>query len=206
MYTRYFMVIDGPVWDAFLRLRTERIAAEKVMLKFMKTIGASTCYGRDSKSYAFSFKKEKLDEVRKSPLWTKHARIPKAFYPSKKNKNAKELRDAFALLPPFPSLNAALESVGLYPGFPALIENSCSYSPWIRFYSLSSGVIIIGVPWRDMPKKDMDAYKREHAAGTHSSGTHEYLSWMPHESLKEMKEWEALKLIDDIGNEKGETK
>lgn len=202
MEHRYFRVTDGPVWDRFIELRNERIKAEKAVKAFLKSIGADNCYGRDPASYAFSFPPEKRDWIRTTKLWVAHPRIGGAYYPSKKFSGAKDLRDQVKALPRFPDLNEALEKVGLHHGFPALIEGRHGHSPWIRFYSIDDHVIIISVPWRELPKKEMERYKRQHAAGTWSSAEHEYLLWEPAESLHEMKEWEALKLIDDLTPEK----
>lgn len=198
MEHRYFRVSDGPVWDRFLALRTERIAAEKVVRAFIKSIGADNCYGRDPNSYAFSFPKEKREAIRKSAMWVAHPRIGGAYYPSKRLAAARELREQVKALPPFPDINEALREVGLYHGFPALIEGNHGHSPWIRFFSVDDRIIVIAVPWRLVNPKDMAKYQRERKAGKHMSAEMDYLAWEPAESLHEMKEWEALKLIDDL--------
>lgn len=202
MEHRYFRVKDGPVWNRFLALRDERIRVEKVMRKFLKLIGADNCYGRDPSNYAFSFPKAMHTEIKKSALWTEHKQINGAYYPSKKNKNAKALRDSVAELPRLPNLNEALSEVELYHGFPALLEGNHGHSPWIRFYSVDDQVLLIAVPWRNVDPKEMAKYQRERKAGKSMNATLDYLSWVPHESLHEMKEWEALKLIDELTPEK----
>lgn len=195
---RFFKVTDGPVWDAFVALRKERIAAEKIVKAFIVEIGADNCYGNDGSNYAFSFPSAKRDAIKRSQLWTAHPRIGGAYYPSKRNKNAAELREKVKALPCFPKLDEALKTVGLWPGFPSLLEGRTGYSPFIRFYSLDDHVLIVSIPWREKSKKEMDDYVRRQKKGEWSSAEHEYLLWVPPQSLHEMKEWEALKLIDDL--------
>jgi len=205
MEHRFFKVTDGPVWDAFIALRNERIAAEKIVKAFIAEIGADNCYGSDANSYAFSFPDDKRDAIKRSQLWTAHPRIGGAYYPSKRNKLAAELREKVKALPRFPKLDEALKTVGLWPGFPSLIEGHTGYSPFIRFYSLDDHVLVISIPWRKKSKKEMDDYKRKHKKGEWSSAEMEYLLWTPPESLHEMKEWEALKIIDDLTPAKEKT-
>jgi hypothetical protein len=192
---RFFKIVDGPVWDQFIADRKLRIAAEKTIKQFMKSIGADNAYGSGPTSYCFTFPRStKVDLT----MWTPNKRIKGAYYPAKRGKAAAELRASFAELPVYVDINRCLTTVDLHPGFPSLIEASRGYSPHLRFYSIDEHLIIIQVPWKEVSKAEMDKYIAAHEKGLHSSAMYDYLRWTPHESMIEIKEWEALKIIDEL--------
>jgi hypothetical protein len=195
MYWRFFQVIGGPIWDSLASIRAQRIATEKAVKKFMKQIGADNCYGTSADNYAFTFPADKRREISKDAAWSKHPRISGAFYPAKRAKEAAELRSQLKELPELPSIHGCIREAGLMEGFPAIIEGGFGKSSSVRYYDVDRQLLIIQVPWRDVPEWELNKYKREHEAGTHSSAFYDHMLWKPHDSMEEIKEWQALKLI-----------
>lgn len=201
MDSRFFKVIDGPVWDKFVTIIAQRKIAAVAIRKFMKAVGAVQCYGTTPSSYMFDFKDAK--SVDKN-LWAKtKPRRGQYFFRPARTPAGKLIAEQIKSLPAAPSADDCIREAGLYNGFPVLIgANSIGYSPHLRFYSLDDHLLIIQVPWKDVDAKDMAKYKRDNAKGIHMSAEMDYLQWNPPQSLVEIKEWEALKLIDSIMGDK----
>jgi hypothetical protein len=204
LYHRFFLVAAGPVWDAFVAIREKRIYAQRVVVKFMKSVGAIECYGNAPANYSFDFKDAmKVDKN----LWskTKPRRGNYYYRPNKKTIEGKALAERIKALPECPSINDALNVVDLWGGFPVLISQERGYSPHICYYNMDAHHLV-QVPWRDVPDKEMAKYKRDHIKGLHSSAELDYLQWEPTKEMKPIEEWEALKIKSDSVNKANQEK
>lgn len=200
MYIRYFYVDAGPIWDRFTELCMWREQARKAISALAKELGADDVRGDGPSNYVFVFSGANLEEVKQSLLWSKVPGYAHAYRP---NKRCRALYQRVQDLPIFPTLNEAIRVVGLYPGVPVLIEDRCGHSPWIYFYSVKAHFLIVAVPWRDVDEAKMKAYQRKRKQGVEMDAEMDYLAWKPHQSMREIKEWEALKMVDERINSKG---
>lgn len=192
MNYRFFVVTDGPVMDCFLTLVVQRAIAAKAIRKFMKEVGAAECYGSDPSNYLFDFKTPSAVDKN---LWakTKPRRGTYYFRPAK-TPAGKLIAQQIKSLPAAPELNRCIEEAGLIR-IPAMVEGHHWYAPHLRFYSKDDKTLVVQVPWRDVDPKEMAKYKKDK---NWRSMEMEYLQWTPPESFKEVKEWEALKLMEEL--------
>lgn len=197
-YQRFFTAGKGTPLDVALRaILKQRALAAKAVQKFARANGISNVYGNSWESYRFDLKDYKNYDAQK---WrkTKPVRGQWFFVPRLNTPEGKALAEQVKALPPFPSWNTALDAVpGLHHGFPAIIEGSTGYSPYVKFYT--KDLVLIAIPWRDEDPKKLEKYRKQHGTKGQRewSATMEYLLWTPPDWLHEIKEWEALKLIDE---------
>jgi len=197
---RYFQVTEGPLFDAFVKIVEQRRKAGVALRKFMKKHGISDTYGGAPAEYRFD-----LDDPanRDDKKWRKvKQRGGRFFWEARKNTpEGKALAAEVAALPVYPAFNDALDVVpGLTGGMPLVIDGNAGYRAHIRFYSMRDPkVIIVAVPWKEVDAKKLAAYKKQAASKKRNHWCHEleFAQWTPPAWMVEMKEWEALRLIDE---------
>jgi hypothetical protein len=193
---RYFVAKPGsPAYTRILEISDQRHAARGAIKAFLDETGASQMYGTNPASYLFDFKSEPDREV-----WskTKPHRGEYYFRPRRNTPAGKAMAERIKSLPECPSWNEAVAAVpGLEFQFPIVSDGNVGYRPHLRYWSHKAEVMIVQVPWRDYPQDEIDAYAKDRAAGTHFSASLDFAMWQPPEWMTEIKEWEALKLIDD---------
>lgn len=191
IYFRFFRVTDGPIMDRAREIEAANIEARKVVAAFSDEIGAKNWWqNRDGGVIGFSF--EQPDEkIWRETRW--------GYLPRKSTKIGKELYRRIMLLPTMTPISSAFALSGLDMHAPVVIEGNVGHyvtasgSPKI-------GVMFARVPWRDVDPAELDQYRSEQEAGNRWSLGLSHLIWEPSPEMQmvEMKEWEALKEIDEI--------
>lgn len=200
MYHRFFVVSEGPLIEAMRSVIGQRRKSERAIRAFMKKHGVTNVCVRDAASYRFDLKEYKNYDQSK---WRKTKPVRGAYYfvPRKNTPNGKVLAEEVKALPSHPSFNKALEVVPDLPvGFPCVIEGNTGYSPYIRFYSMRDpALVLVSIPWKETDEKELAAYKKQAASKKRHtwSASLDYAQWTPPDWMREIKEWEALKIIDD---------
>lgn len=194
---RFFKITSGPFVDRFMELRKIREDAARVIRAFMVEVGASNCVGTSPATYQFDFKDARKVDMQ---AWakTKPRRGEYFFRPRRGTATGKALALRIKQLPESANLSDALELTGLDYGFPVVFSGSYGYRPFIKFYSVDVPVFIVSVPWIDYPAKELAKYRKDRAARRHYSANLDHALWEPPEWMAEIKEWEALKLIDEL--------
>jgi hypothetical protein len=196
MRHRYFLAeVGSPLMLRLHELHQQRVAAHDALKAFIEEIGASNLYGNSPAGYVFDF-----DNAPDKQVWRKTpTRRGQYFFTTRKNtQEGKAMAERIKALPDFPRADDALRMIpNLGVGFPCVIEGGRGYSPFIRFADTDQGVCVVSIPWRDFPAEELANYQAEHAAGTHYSASYVHALWTPPEWLREVKEWEALKVIED---------
>lgn len=199
MRHRYFIAPNSPLTDRLKEIGAERKKAGETLLAFIKEIGASQMYGSSPESYRFDFKASSDADP---AIWrkTKPYRSEYFFVPKKNTPEGKAMAARIKALPPCPPMDDALRVVPQLPvGFPCVIENGRGYRPFIRYWNPDTETLVVSIPWRDVPAEELAEYvKQAESDERHSwSASLDYAQWQPPKWLIEVKEWEALKLIDD---------
>lgn len=194
---RYFKTsFSSPLGVMLSAILKEERAARAAIHPLQKEYGFSKAYGSGVDAMRFDF--DRADSV-DPKVWAKTRPMRGTYYfvPNKRTAEGKALREKLKAVPEFRSLHACLEAVKLHWRFPCLIdEDSYGHRPVLRYLNKDKDVIIILVPWRDVPKKEMDQYKRDNKKGIYMSAELDYLQWEAPDFLTEIKEWEALKIIE----------
>lgn len=203
MYHRFFTVDETtPLFKEIKKLVEQRRKAHGVLNQFLKDHGIDTLYGNSPATYVVDFKSSKDVDLQ---TWakTKPRRGEYFFRPRKNTPEGKALLAKMKELPTYPDLNDALRTVpNLHHGFPCFVDGNTWYKPHLRFFSLRKGIAILSVPWRDEDQKMLAEYKAQRdgdAERSEWSAYKDYMLWTPPEWLTEVKEWEALKIIDEEG-------
>lgn len=183
MKTERFFVADkdSPLRAEILRIVNVRRKNHAALRKFMKKHGVTNAYGTTPAQYRFDVKD--ADPAK----WTKTKPRRGVYYyvPKRTTPEGKALLAEVKALPEMPTVESAINIVpGLNNRMPMVFTDSRAYYPFIRFHS--GDLTIVVVPTVDKkPSKgsiNIDAY-----------------NWAPPPWLREVKEWEALKLIDEAG-------
>jgi hypothetical protein len=194
MFWRFFLVMPGnPIWDAFMEDQKLRDEARKIVVPFMESIGADHCFGNNGDNYSFTFK-----DAPDLAIWRRQSHH-KSYRPHQRRKNASEMAKAVKALPASPSYNEVFRATGLYYGFPCIIDGNNGYRPALRYYNVAGpkAKLLLQVPWEQYDEDEMLQYRLDNAADKHGNATNDYLQWIPHSSMIEIKEWEALKILDE---------
>jgi hypothetical protein len=200
MYHRYFKARAGsPVHKKIVELNTWREKNGKVVRAFMKKHGITQMYGTSPLNYRFDFDRASDADAQK---WAKTRVVRGTYYfvPRKNTTEGKELLAEMKALPPVPSLQDALQTIpGLQVNFPCVIDGGCGYRPFIKFWTKKSSLLIVSVPWKDVDAKKLAAYERQAKSKKRHSWdmSMDHALWQAPTWLKEIKEWEALKLIEE---------
>lgn len=191
IYFRFFRVTDGPIMDRAREIKAANVEARKVIIAFSDEIGATNWWqNRDGGVIGFSF--EQPDEkIWRETRW--------GYLPRKSTKIGKELYRRIMLLPAMTPVSSAFTVSGLIMRAPVVIEGNVGHyvtasgSPKI-------GVMFARVPWRDIDPAELDQYRADQKDGNGWSLCLQHLIWEPAPEMRmvELKEWEALKEIDEI--------
>jgi hypothetical protein len=207
MHHKYYIVKDGPLVERFMAIRKEREEAYGTLKSFCDEIGASSMYGDSPAAYLFDFPSDKIKGLcRETWTTTKPVRNTYYFRPKKNTPKGKEMMARIKALPACPVEKDALKAIpGLAVDWPAVTEGHTWYSPFIRYYNLEIPIFIISVPFNDYTPEEIAEYRaeREKPKGerSHWSGSLDHALWEAPEWMREVKEWEALKIIDDGGTD-----
>lgn len=191
VYYRFFRVTNGPLMDEAIRILEKRSESNQAIKELGERIGADPRVSERRGLAGFVLPGDADDKDWKQPN-SRGLRWPK-----KNTKAGREIMEAIKALPPRPSVDDALDAVGLPGGHPVLIEGSTGYAP-VWWGWPGKGVIFVKVPWRDIPQSELDAYRANEHWG---SVEMDHLLWEPHDSLQEIKEWEALRENEDLKSE-----
>nr|MBL8412747.1 hypothetical protein [Dechloromonas sp.] len=192
VYQRYFRVTSGPLMDRARDIEQASREARKAVIAFCKEIGAENAFfGGEGSICGFKFASTPDQAVWKQP------NDFGTYMPRKNTIGGKAMIEKIKELPPIHRLNNALKAVGLYPGFPVLIDGRSGHCAQLTG-SVELGVLFIGVPWRDVPEEEMQRYKVKHEAGSWTSAEMEHLQWQPTADMVEIKRWEVEKECEEL--------
>lgn len=104
---RYFLCTDSPLDAAIDAVDKQRKKAHKAVKKFMKEVGATNAYGNSPAEYKFDLQRN----VKHGPEWKilKGSRGYYWYVPRKNTPEGKALAERVKALPPFPTLESAIE-------------------------------------------------------------------------------------------------
>lgn len=177
-------------------LRAARVAAFDTIKAFLDKIGASAMYGNSPATYKFDFDGENYDKLDMN-VWCKTKPHRGTFYlrPRKNTPGGKALAAEIKELPAFPDYSQALSTIPDLPyEYPVVVYGNKWYQPFIKYWNHVTNAVLVSVPWRDYTAAEIAEYK---AQDNEWSLSKDFGGWVPADWLKEMKEWEALKLIED---------
>lgn len=197
---RYFTADKGsPIHVDLARIFTERRKGSKALRAFMKRYGIASVYGTTPADFRFDFNCTGKDDFNLKWSRVRGSRFIR-YRPRRNTAEGKALAVEIGALPPMPAIDEAINVVpGLHSGFPLVFGGGKCYSAFIRYYHHDTGTLVVSVPWQDVDPKELAAYvKQAKSKRRHSwSADMDFAQWTPPDWLREIKEWEALKLIDD---------
>lgn len=165
---RVFLVEPkSPVHDALEAIQTQRNGAFATIKAFTEKHGVDV-YGSAPDNYTFYIR----GNVNKD-MWVKSQGPLTRYRPRKNSAAGKALAAEIAALPPFPDAQSAVKAIPDTKHQDLVFDGRYMKRPHIRFYNKTTGALIVGIP----------QYNKHPFSAP---------SWM-----KEIKEWEALKIIDE---------
>lgn len=192
IYRRYFRITSGPLLDRAREIDAANETASKAAMAFAAEIGAKNMYSyRDGTVSGFEFDKTPDQAIWKQPNSFGH------YMPRKNTAGGKEIIGRIEKMPRIIGIGEALKTIGLYDSFPVMI---CSGKGHISTLTGTTklGVMFVSIPWRDIDPEEIAQYKRDNAAGIHSSAELEHLCWTPTPEMQEIKRWEMEKEIEEL--------
>jgi hypothetical protein len=191
---RYFRVIAGPMIDRARELFAERKTWIDGCETLQKEIGATGFFSSHELA-GFAFKKDpdqsvwKRGDARgKDTMWA----------PRKNTKQGKEIAKRMKDCGRAPNVQDALNAVDLVHNMPVVISGMRWYSPTLWGSMEPTPVFFVKVPWQEHSPEVIEAYRIVRKNGT-MSGSMDFLAdWQPHESMREIKEWEALRETEEM--------
>ena len=166
---RMFLVeANSPIHEALKAIQKQRQSSFKA-LKAFKEKHEVEIYGTSPDNYVFEGK-GKMD----SDKWVKRKGRFTRYRPRKNTKAGKALAAEVAALPTFPNAQSAVSAIPNTEHCDLVFDGRYMKRPHIRFYNEKAGVLIVGIP------------------------QYEKHPFIPPKWMKEIKEWEALKLIDEV--------
>ena len=191
-YIRYFRVTSGPLMSRAREIEAANVEARKAVVEFCKEIGADNARSyNDGRLVGFMFSQAPDLSVWKKPNRF-HARMPR-----KNTAAGRDMLKRIDKLPQIVHINKALEEVGLYPDTPVLIGDHCGYTSTLVGVP-RTGVLFVGVPWRDVDPDELAAYKRDRDAKKWWSMSMDHFCWEPTADMQEVKRWEVEKEFEQI--------
>lgn len=188
-----FFITNGkrtPLHKEVARIVEARRAAYRTLKAFMDKHGMEAMYGDKPSAYLFDPKyidgkgaRYTYDEKK----WTKVKRPRGQWFlrPRRNTPEGKALAEEVKALPDCPAVEDAISIVPGLGRFPMIFTDSRAFYPFIKFFDLKSGVAVIEVPSWEGKTKVADHKQAQ--------------QWAPPPWLREVKEWEALKAIDEAG-------
>lgn len=197
MQFRYFTLDpDGPTYARIMEIEAQRKAGHAAIMAFIKKHRVSQMYGDNPLNYCFDFKTAAEADPKK---WAKSNRPRGVYYfvPKRNTPEGKALRAELDELPSIPAHKEAVSVCGLDNVW-SLSEGDRIYGSFFTYIHFDAKVAVLKVPWRETDPSDLAAYKRDKEAGIRGDTDLDHLLWEPPADLHEVKEWEALKLIDGL--------
>lgn len=192
IYTRYFRVTSGPLMTRARELEAANSKARTAVIDFCKEIGADNALSyNDGRLAGFKFTQAPDYGVWKQP------NSFGAHLPRKNTAAGRDLLKRIEHLPRIMHIMYALEAVGLYANSPVLLGNRCGYCPTLSGLP-RTGVLFVGVPWREVSAEELAEYKRDREAKKTFSTEMDHLCWEPTAEMQEVKRWEVEKELDQL--------
>lgn len=194
---RFFVVTSGPIIEKLLAIREQNNQAWKEARKASKAAGASSVAAYRG-GWMFCFR-----EVPDARLWKLEFKqgTDQYYKPSRRTTDGRKLAETIKKLAYPADHNDALTAVDL-PTWPAVVNGNTWYRP-VLWGWYDGPLFLVKVPWRAYAPEILQAYKVMRDKGEYMSAGMDYALWQPHTSMREVKEWEALK-IDAERKEKAE--
>lgn len=198
----YLAQVGSPLHAELVRIETARRAAARKLKAFSRQEGCSDLYGSEPANYLFDFKT--MDQV-DGAKWAKvtrrlgRGRTQILFRPKLNTPEGKALAQRVKALPACPGFEDAINIIpGLHCHSPRVFTGGRAYFAHIRYYSHSSGLLIVSVPFPEVDAKTLAAYVKQAKSNKRHSldGDMDAALWTPPDWLTELKEWQALQLID----------
>ena len=169
------------------RIVEARRKAFRTLKAFMDKHGLEAMYGDKPSAYLFDPKGGKDWDRAK---WTKVQRPRGAWFlrPRRNTPEGKALAEEVKTLPECPAVEDAIKIIPGLGRFPMIFTDSRAYYPFIRFFDHKTGVAVVEVPSWEGKTKVADHKQAQ--------------QWAPPPWLREVKEWEALKAIDESESKK----
>lgn len=183
--TERFFIANGkktPLHVEIARRVKARRAATSAIKAFMVKHDIDNMYGTKPSEYLFDPKDGNNYDKQK---WSVVKRPRGAWYirPRRNTPEGKALAEEVKALPECPNLE---DAIGVVPGlgrFPMIFTSNRAFYPFIRHFNHKTGLAVIEVPsWEGKTKV------ADHKAAQ---------QWTPPPWLREVKQWEALKAIDE---------
>jgi len=192
IYHRYFRVTSGPLMDEVRKIEDDNDRNRKAVMAFASEIGADNMFSyKDGTISGFEFAKTPDQTIWKQPNSFGH------YMPRKNTAAGKEMTKRILAMPRLLDISAALKVIGLYDSFPVMFGNGKGYVSTLTG-TTRLGVMFVGTPWKDIDQEVIAKYKRDNAAGIHSSAELEHLCWSPTPEMQEIKRWEMEKEIEEL--------
>ena len=186
VYRRYFMITSGPLMGRVKEINAINKKANEQYSIILKDIGAKEgCFMKHNRITGIRFEGEpdrSLYKKRKYGWW-----------PKKNTKKGKALNKLFKDIVTVDE-NTALEIVGLSTSPSIFTAGKCYMSTMISIPTPLT--VIISTPWYDEDPAKIEKYIEDKKKGNMENNM-EVLLWEPNKDMKEVKEWEYLKLISD---------
>lgn len=185
---RFFIAdADSPLHAEIARLADGHRAAYSVLKAFTDKHGLSAMYGTKPSEYLFDQKITNGRYTYDEQKWTKVKR-PRGRWllrPRRNTAEGKALAEEVKALPECPTVEDAINIIPGLGRYPMIFTDSRVYYPFLRFFDHKTGLAIVEVP----------SWKGETTVADHKQAQ----QWTPPPWLREVKEWEALKAIDENG-------
>ena len=192
IYQRYFRVTSGQLLDKVREIEAENDRNRESVMAFAQEIGATNMFSyRDGTVSGFEFKSSPDPTIWKQPNSFGH------HMPRKNTAGGKAMLKRIQEMPRLLGISEALKVVGLYADFPVMFGNGKGYISTLTG-SGRLGVLFISTPWKDVDPEVIDQYKRDNAAGIHSSAELEHLCWSPSPEMEEIERWEVEKGVAEL--------
>lgn len=184
---RFFEVTEGPLIDAMREISEEKRAAFEAAKELGKSFGASEAviYGG---RWLFGFEREPDDVLWKVEFQQDGHRYYK---PVRRTLLGRRWADAIKKLTVPRHHDNALLVLNLPTG-PAVIEGRHWYKPVVWGW-LDVPLFLVKVPWRAYAPEILDAYRAMRAGDEYFSTAMDHALWVPHPTMREVQEWQALK-------------
>lgn len=192
VYYRYFRVTSGPLMNKARELDATNVEARNALTNFFNEIGADNALSyNDGRLAGFRFAKTPDQSVWKQP------NSFGAYWPRKNTAAGRDMLARIEKLPRIVHIMNALEAVGLYAHSPMLIGDRCGYTATLTGLP-STGVLFVGVPWRNVSPQELAEYKSDREAKRMYSMEMDHLCWEPTAEMQEVKRWEMEKELDQL--------
>lgn len=191
VHHRFFRITSGPLVEKIHELQAGRLAANDAYIALCEKLGATNALVWESGNLAgFTFDHE--------PCQQTFRKDGKTWMPRKGTKAGKALWKEIQAIPVAPSVQHALEVVGLHCRVPSVIDGNRGYTPGISGF-FNHNIWFVKLPWKQVDPQVMAEYREAHEAGNRWCAELEYLQWTPPADWEELKEWQYLKEMEELG-------